>query len=202
MKRLEQEDQILWQQFQQGSVAAFTTLVNRYSNTLYGYGMRFSANEELIKDCIQDVYCVLWNRKELLNEAPCVKFYLMKALRQRIIRELPKWQRTTPLDDIVLENPSFAIDLEEDTSLPRELSEKLKTHINELSPRQKELLYLRFYEGMKQEKVAELMGLSRQSAYNLQHSALIALRKLVDYQSFVAYFSMAYFVSYLLLIYI
>lgn len=200
MKQQGREDQVLWRQFQQGSVAAFTTLVNRYSNTLYGYGMRFSADEELVRDCIQDVYCTLWSRKELLNEAPCVKFYLMKALRQRIIRELPKWQRTTPLDDIVPENPSFAIDLDEDTSLPRELGEKLKIHINNLSPRQKELLYLRFYEGIKPEKVAELMGLSRQSAYNLQHSALIALRKLVDYQSFMAYISIACFVSHLILI--
>lgn len=200
MKQQGREDQVLWRQFQQGSIAAFTTLVNQYSDALYGYGMRFSASEELVRDCIQDVFCVLWNRKEHLSETPCVKFYLMKALRQRIIRELPKWQHTTSLDDIVLENPSFAIDLEEDTSLPSELSEKLKTHINQLSPRQKELLYLRFYEGIKQEKVAELMGLSRQSAYNLQHSALIALRKLVDYQSFMAYVSIACFVSYLILI--
>lgn len=195
MKQQERDDLALWRQFQQGNIAAFTTLVNQYSEPLYGYGTRFSSDEELVRDAIQDVFLVLWKRKEHLSETSSIKLYLMKALRQRIIRELPKWQRMTPLDDASVDTLSFSIDIEETAAIPKEIRDKLRTYIDSLSPRQKELLYLRFYQGLKQEKVAELMGLNRQSAYNLQRRALIALRKLIDYESIVAYISQLVFAS-------
>jgi len=85
-------DLFLWKQFQRGDKNAFTNLVNQYSDVLYGYGQRFSADEELIRDCIQDVFLTLWHRREYLSETTCIKFYLMKALRQRIMRESTKWR--------------------------------------------------------------------------------------------------------------
>ncbi|MGK6349957.1 RNA polymerase sigma factor [Parapedobacter sp. DT-150] len=193
MEKDKPEDRMLWHQIQNGSVAAFTQLVNRYSNPLYGYGMRFSPDEELVRDCIQDVFLTLWNRKEHLSEVSNAKFYLMKALRQKIIRELPKWQRTASLNNIPIEELSFAVDFEEEATLPGAIRDKVKSYLDQLSPRQKELLYLRFYENLKQDKIAELMGISRQSSYNLQHNALLALRKLIDYDSIVALISLSCF---------
>ncbi len=194
MEKDELENRTLWKRFQAGETKAFTTMVNQYSNMLYDYGMRFSMDEELVKDCIQDIFCTLWNRREHLSAVSSIKFYLMKALRQKIIRELPKWQHTTSLNDISTDITSFVIDIEEDTTLPKETHDKIRTCINQLSPRQKELLYLRFYENLKQDKIAELMGLNRQSAYNLQRSALLSLRKLIDYDAITACFSIVYFV--------
>src|SRR5690606_34981505 len=147
---------------------------------LYDYGIRFSADSELIKDCRQDVFSVVWNRREHLSEVTSVKFYLMKALRQQIVHELPKWQRAISLNFLNADALSFTIEIEEDPDLPVEIRNKLTACINVLSPRQKELLYLRFYKNLKQEKIAEIMGLNRQSVYNLQRSALLALRKLID----------------------
>lgn len=176
-------DLFLWKQFQRGDKNAFTNLVNQYSDVLYGYGQRFSADEELIRDCIQDVFLTLWHRREYLSETTCIKFYLMKALRQRIMRESTKWRTMLPLDNISHDKIDFSIDLEDDANLTEPAKLLLKTYINKLSPRQREIIYLRFYENLRQDKVAEMMGLNLQSVYNLQRNALLALRKLIDYKS-------------------
>ena len=116
-----------------------------------------------------------------------VKFYLMKSLRQKIIREIPKWAQSTPLEQIYDEtNFHLSIEIEQESPISPEAQQKLLSYIASLAPRQKELLYLRFYQGLKQDKIAELMQLNRQSVYNLQRSALSALRKVVDYEAVVA----------------
>jgi len=176
-------DLFLWKRFQRGDKDAFTKLVNQYSDILYGYGKRFSADDELIKDCIQDIFLTLWHRREHLSETTCIKFYLMKALRQRIVRESGKWQRMSSLDDIPMNEARFVIQLEDHPGLMEPVNTALKAYINKLSPRQREIIYLRFYENLKQEEVAELMGLNPQSVYNLQYSALLALKKLMNYPS-------------------
>jgi len=190
----EWHDSKLWRQFQRGDAEAFNILVKQYSDVLYDYGTRFSPDGELVKDCIQDVFCVLWNRKEHLSEVTSIKLYLMKALRQKVIRELPKWKHVTSLDQLHADTPSFAIEIEDDLTLPLEVRKKLAASINALSPRQKELLYLRFYKNLKQDKIAGIMGLNRQSVYNLQRSALLSLRKLIDYESVAALISICVFV--------
>jgi len=187
-------DSMLWRQFQQGDAEAFNILVRQYSDILYDYGTRFSPDGELVKDCIQDVFCVLWNRRKHLSEVTSIKFYLMKALRQKVIRELPKWRHTTPLDQLRADTPSFVIEIEDDLTLPLEVRKKLAASINALSPRQKELLYLRFYKNLKQDKIAGIMGLNRQSVYNLQRSALLTLRKLIDYETIAALISVCIFI--------
>src|SRR5690606_16005269 len=91
--------------------------------------------------------------------------------------------RMSSLDDIPMNEASFVIELEDHPGLMEPANTALKAYINKLSPRQREIIYLRFYENLKQEEVAELMGLNSQSVYNLQYSALLALKKLMNYQS-------------------
>ncbi|MBD1423592.1 RNA polymerase sigma factor [Sphingobacterium chuzhouense] len=187
MEHYRQDDELLWRRFQRGDVEAFTQIVDKYSDVLYDYGVRFSKDSELIKDCIQDIFYVLWNRKENLSEVRSVKFYLMKSLRQKVIREIPKWAQSTPLEQIYDEtNFQLNIEIEQESPISPEAQQKFLSYIASLAPRQKELLYLRFYQGLKQDKIAELMQLNRQSVYNLQRSALSALRKVVDYEAVVA----------------
>ncbi|MGV3762494.1 RNA polymerase sigma factor [Parapedobacter sp.] len=175
-------DAIIWKRFQLGDKDAFTKLVNQNSDLLYGYGRRFSSDEELVRDCIQDVFLTLWRRRAHLSETTCIRFYLMKALRQRIVRESTKWKSTLPLDTIPQDKDNFSIDLENDVNLPVSAKSLLKAYVDKLTPRQREIIYLRFYENLKQEKIAELMGLNRQSVYNLQRSALVALKKLINHK--------------------
>jgi RNA polymerase sigma factor (sigma-70 family) len=147
---------------------------------MFRYGIRFVGDDDFVKDCIQDVFFELWNRREKIRQAESVKSYLFKALRLRIFREKSKWKTLESLED----NYEFVIEFDTDTEaniIKQELSEeiclKLRRILDGLPKRQKEILYLRFYEGMDQDKIAEIMGLNRQSVYNLLHESISRLRK-------------------------
>lgn len=168
----------LWDAFRQGDSFAYTRLMHIYANTMFKYGVRLSADEDLVKDCIQDVFYELWNKRQRINTTASVKAYLLKSLRLRIYRELPKWNYAECLND----DYHFVIEYNIETHLIAEQSvkeerAKLERSLNALPPRQKEILYLRFYEGLDHNRIAEVMGLNRQSIYNLLNEALNTMRK-------------------------
>lgn len=168
----------LWNDFRMGDKGAYTSLMETFANPMYKYGVRFFANGDCIKDCIQDVFFELWNRRERIKHAESVKSYLFKALRLRIFREKSNWKYAESLED----NYEFAIEFDIETNIielesSQQISIRLNKIINSLPKRQKEILYLRFYEGMDQDKIAEVMGLNRQSVYNLLHESILSLKK-------------------------
>ncbi len=55
---------------------------------------------------------------------------------------------------------------------------KLKKTLSLLSKRQKEIIYLKFYQHLDHGQIAELMNLNSQSVYNLLHEAIQRLRNL------------------------
>jgi RNA polymerase sigma factor (sigma-70 family) len=75
------------------------------------------------------------------------------------------------------------------------LAGKIKQCISQLSKRQQEIIYLRFYLNASANDIADIMQLNRQSVYNLLHDALNKLR-----QSTGAYFKPALAVSIILIL--
>ena len=72
------DDQQLWLSFRGGDHNAYNLLVRKHANLLFSYGCKFSRDEDFIKDCIQDVFFELWNRREKISHAASVKAYLFK----------------------------------------------------------------------------------------------------------------------------
>ena len=168
----------LWSDFRLGNEISYTSLMRIFSNPMYRYGIRFIDNPDFVKDCIQDVFFELWNRRDKIRQAECVKSYLYKSLRLRIFRERSKWKPAELLED----NYEFMIEFDVESNIinaevSREIYHRLEKILDNLPKRQKEILYLRFYEGMSPEKIAEVMDLNRQSVYNLMHESIISLRK-------------------------
>jgi RNA polymerase sigma factor (sigma-70 family) len=171
-------DQQLWLAFKKGDHQAFTQIIQRYFKPLFIYAIRLNHNEDLIRDCIQDVFCECWKKREVLSYAESVKSYLFTAVRNRIYREQKKWSNTIELDNACFFDAHISIETQiiedQDTW---ELKNKFEKLLNNMPARQKEILYLRFYENMDYERIAKIMGLNKQVAYNLLHKSVLRLRK-------------------------
>jgi RNA polymerase sigma factor (sigma-70 family) len=63
--------------------------------------------------------------------------------------------------------------------ISEERAQKLKKILPELSRKQNEIVYLKYYQHLDHAQIAELMNLSRQSVYNLLHETLQRLRNLL-----------------------
>ncbi|GAB4026827.1 RNA polymerase sigma factor [Spirosoma gilvum] len=178
MKAEQIDDGLLWQRFRSGDSVAFDQLVGAYYAILFRYGTRFDPDEEYIKDCIQDVFVELWQRRQTVRETEFVKFYLLKSLRRRIFRGKAKWGTNW---ESIQENYFFEVEFSiENQLITQEIAHdqvrQLEALLNQLSKRQKEVIFLKFYQGLTHEQIAEVMILNRQSVYNILHEALQKLR--------------------------
>jgi len=49
-------DTQLWEDFKKGEKYALTQIYYRYADSLFRYGKKFSSDDELVKDAIQDLF--------------------------------------------------------------------------------------------------------------------------------------------------
>jgi RNA polymerase sigma factor (sigma-70 family) len=176
------EDLLLWNKFRNGNSDAFGELIRVHYQDLFNYGTRFTKEDELVKDCIQDLFLELWTNRLTISETSFVKYYLLKSLRRKLTRKIGRSRHTGSWDELHFESlfngsPSVETSIIREEYLA-ELSRKMRKVLTSLSKRQQEVIYLRFYVDADLEEIAEIMALNRQSVYNLLHDSLKKLKKL------------------------
>ncbi len=186
----ELDDNVLWLSFQEGDPDALGRLMTRHYNALLKYGTKFSRNPDLLRDCIQDVFVELWNRRRSLSQltAPQVKPYLMTVLRRLIHQEALRNQRISfrPADDD-MSAFDVAFTVEEqliDEEQTRHTVSQINQLLNQLPRRAKEAVYLRFYENLDRTAIAGIMSISEQSVSNLFQEAFRLLRQQIKSEIF------------------
>jgi RNA polymerase sigma factor (sigma-70 family) len=177
------DDISLWQSFLEGDRLSFQNIYTLYFNVLYEYGMRRVGNEELVKDCIQDLFVKLWTNRRTIATTAKIKYYLLGALKNHLINA-----GTSP-SFIQMESVEaadhFTLDFSADTDFIRRqqdsrLSLRLQEALRQLTPRQKEIIYLRFFEELSYDEIAQLMDISVKGAYKLSHRALETLKQVLS----------------------
>lgn len=166
-----------------GDRQAFTSIYSTYVAGLYEYGMRILNDEDQVKDCIHDLFTKLWLNHKTIGHTDNIRFYLIGALRNTIfsyrIREdrLQKEELLNP-DEFVLDFNAESDHIQKEESSAQ--TEKIRSALEQLTGRQKEIIYLKYFEEMDYEKISELMNLSVKGAYKLSARALDALKIILD----------------------
>src|SRR6476646_7196098 len=83
-------ESILLQQLQQNDEQALASLMRMYYNDLHNYGSRFTRDTSLIKDCIQEIFISLWQRRETAGTILSPKYYFLRAVKNKILKALYK----------------------------------------------------------------------------------------------------------------
>ena len=61
-------DSLLWKRFLEGDSSAYTQIYNRTVQDLFRFGLLYTSDKELIKDCIHDVFVKIhMNRAKLAD---------------------------------------------------------------------------------------------------------------------------------------
>jgi RNA polymerase sigma factor (sigma-70 family) len=171
-------DTTLWTSFLAGDERACDQLFLRYYDVLYRYGLRLTGEEELTKDSIQNVFQQLWQRRAALGPVAGVGPYLLTALRRQLAHDQQAQRRQSKLASVY--EAEFDVHYTpEDFDVPEAQHQQLLAALAQLSSRQREAVYLKFFDGLSYEQIAEVMGLNVQSARNLVHQGLKAMRQQV-----------------------
>lgn len=179
----------LWQAFLSDDKDAFACLFDRYSDAMYAYGRKITADSELVKDTIQDVFVKLYSNRANLNHTDSIKGYLFVALKRSLINQFHNRLMLSIEEE---SDVQFEIELiahrsfeEEDSSYDEEQKFLLQKALQELTPRQREAIYLYYIQEIPLSEIPSLLGMNYQSTRNLLHRAMIKLRQSVGVTSSV-----------------
>jgi RNA polymerase sigma factor (sigma-70 family) len=172
---------VLWRRFLAGDTEAFGLLMSSHYRALYQYGTKFSRDKEFVKDCIQDLFLGLWEKRQNLNKDAVVKPYLLASLRRLMHRQVVS---RTWVGEEQLGEPDGAFDIEfsvEQIYIEKEgtlvRTRQLQQLLDELPKRQKEVVYLKYFLEMDRIQIAEVMEVTPQTVSNLLQIAIKQLKK-------------------------
>jgi len=179
------DERMLWSRFLKGDNQVLSLIYLQYSNALFDYGCRFTVDKDLVKDCIQEVFCTLIRTRKNLSETDNVRLYLLKSLKRRIIREL----KSASSNPRLINDQDYSFDLHWSESLDDQMNELdeekrqlIASAMQSLTDRQKEAIYLRFNRGLEYEEISFLLSLNYQSSRALIHRAIEKLREVIHVQ--------------------
>lgn len=150
------------------------TLYNQYVDQLYSYALHLGFKEDIAMDAIHDLFFKLCTKHGSLDEINNLKSYLFKSLKNRLIdiyREQKECVEIFSTNGDEYEELPFQIDFSFDDKLIEEEDlEEIRTVIrkvlNDLTERQREIIYLRYVYDYEFNEIAELLQISVESCRN------------------------------------
>ncbi len=164
---------------QPGDEKAFQSLFREYYPQLFLYGFKIIPQKELLEDIIQELFTEIWNRKSL-PEVRSLKAYLIKSLQYKIYNKI----RQQKLNGAIIEaTPDLPFEITRETLIiqneeDHEKMLRVEKMLAQLSSRQREIIYLRFYQDLNYEEISQVMKINYQASRNLLSQAIKILRQL------------------------
>lgn len=178
------EEEKYWQAFIGGDLDALSVIFTHHVNGLMAYGMRIYAEEELVKDSIQEVFIQLIQKRHQLDLKNNVRGLVYRMLRNRLIDEIKLQNRIREKDQELLRSDvCFEQDAEsryiriEDES---ERSLAFSAALDQLSDYQKEALFLKFSNGFSYEQISTVLGINIASVRTLIYRTVKQLRRCIS----------------------
>lgn len=168
----------VWKNLLDGDKKALAHIYTKYFDKLYNYGHRISKDAVIIEDSIQDLFVEVWNRREGLNrDVRNIRQYLYTCLRRNILLKISKQNNTVEIGDLVL----FDLELSHKSHyLNNQINIELRQHlvdmIGTLTPKQKEAIFLIYFDELSYQEAAAVMSLKIKTVYNLVHQAIAKLK--------------------------
>ena len=174
-------EESLWQALLEGNEHAYEQLLAQYGDALLAYGLKFTSDRDLVKDCIQNILIHFYSQIFRLSKINNLKSYLMVMLKHELMKQLNDWHHTLiSIDEMPVFNlkatqcllPTEGLD---DAAYQRHI--QLMKMLDELPPRQKEAIYLYYIQEIPLKEIAVLMDMEYQSIRNLISRGLRKLRE-------------------------
>ena len=159
----EQTDNALVAAFQKGSDEAFEELVYRYKNPLFQYICGMVKDEAVAEDLFQDVFISFFKQRERFEVNGSFKAWLFLTARNRVFNFYRDHKQVVSLDQTDEEGNAFMQETLADNSRPlldelgwQDFQENVRQAIEQLSPRQRDLIYLRQF--LSFQEIADTLG--------------------------------------------
>lgn len=178
-------DAQLWNEFREGEAEAYEQLYTYTVQELFRFGLLYTADRELVKDCIHDLFVKLYTHRKRLSPTDDVPAYLCLALKNTLLNALKHSGYSRSFEEAgeegTVDSPEYTyIAHEEQCAKQRRLYEIIAS----LPERQREIIYYRYVRNMTIDEIARLTDMNYQSVANIIQRALKKIRTLYHTDNF------------------
>jgi RNA polymerase sigma-70 factor (ECF subfamily) len=178
-----------------GDKTSFDIFFRKFYPRLTAYACLF-LEPQAAEDMVQDLFVYLWENTGKVVIRTSLDGYLFKAVYQRCLNQIK--QRKTHnyhhklIEDYLLEFETHMFDPDTNESIRKlfmeELKVEIRTAINSLSEKCREVFMLSYIYSLKNKEISEVLGISPSTVENHIYNALKALRqKLSKYLNMITF---------------
>ena len=166
-------DEHLMKKVVKGDGEALSVLMKRYSNRLYGHLFRSTRSQQDAEDLLQDTWIRVATKAKSFDPHRSFRpwvFGIASNLVRDLFRRRERQNRT--LSDAAIHSKLA----QPEPDLEHREAEILD-HVKELPERMRQIVLLRFFEGLSIAEVAESLGVAQGTVKSRLHTAVVRLRK-------------------------
>jgi RNA polymerase sigma-70 factor (ECF subfamily) len=155
-------------------------LYTQYQGLLLSVGLRFRLPREELMDIIDQLFLDLIEKRPAWENITNHKAYILTAFKRRLIdhgrtnKKLQQLYHSVPAEETY--EPSAEEKITE-RQVTAETVLKIQSAFRKLPDRCQKVIFMKFYEGLSNEEIAEKTGLAIRSVYNNLFEGIRQLRK-------------------------
>ena len=173
--RTDNTDNNLVALLQKGDEQAFKSLFEKYGIRLYQFSLKFLKDKEDAEDVLNEVFLKIWENRQSLKTNLSFQAYLFTIAYNNIRQRFIKKSREEKYIRIFTEEYLVSTSKDEDQLDYYSFVERVNEIIDLLPPRRKEIFILSYKDELRNEKIAEMLGLSE----NFVRKQLAIARKFI-----------------------
>ena len=178
-------DEQLVKAYAAGSNEAFDFLLKRHQDRIFNYILRIIKNEDIANDIFQETFvkAILTIRQGRYTENGKFPAWISRIAHNLIIdyyrQEKSENMQSSDLSDVdILNRKELCEETIEDIIISDQIRDDVKYLIRELPHLQREVLDMRYYKNLSFKEIAEITGVSINTALGRMRYAILNLRRL------------------------
>ena len=184
-KKDKQTDADLVREVKQGDPSAMEEIVKRYSNKVYNLAYHLTRDSHAAEEIMQEVFLTVIAKIGTLTTEAYFSTWLYRVTTNAAygyLRKERKFSEQTPVEDIDQEQylEYDWTNLPDDVLLSEESKEVLRKSIDSLPEAMRTVVVLKDVEGLKNEEIAETLGISVPAVKSRLHRGRLILRQLLS----------------------
>lgn len=160
-----------------GSERAFNEIYVRYKGLLHVHAYQKLGDFDEASDIIQELFTIIWVRRDALPQETNLQSYLFVSVRNRILdfiaHKKVESKYLNSFQSFINDEKSYITDL---FIREKEFSEIIEKEINDLPPKMREVFLLSRRTGLSHKEIAQKLNISENTVKNQVKYALKILR--------------------------
>ena len=173
--------------YAQGNNAAFDTLLGRYKSSVYSYIYYIVQVKELAEDIFQETFVkvIVTIKQGGYTENGKFKAWIMRIAHNLVIDSFrqERSENTISNDEVEVDlfnNRDLCEETIEDSLVRRQVLSDVRKLVKHLPDNQREVLEMRYYQDLSFKEIADLTGVSINTALGRMRYAILNMRRMAE----------------------